>query len=95
MGKTHLAINLALELVRRGHLAGVFHDAGPMSSVDEVLGLPQAAPLLRRAEDDDEIGVIVLTTITVTCIFFEIIGPILTKFALKKAGESPQERLNG
>ena len=57
MGKTHLVINLALELVRRGHLAGVFHDAGPMSSVDEVLGLPQAAPLLRRAEDDDEIGV--------------------------------------
>ena len=33
------------------------------------------------------IGVDVLTTITATCIFFEIIGPILTKFALTKAGE--------
>ncbi|MBC2710830.1 MAG: hypothetical protein HGJ94_07480 [Desulfosarcina sp.] len=37
------------------------------------------------------IGVAVLTTITTTCVFFEIIGPILTKFALKKAGEIPHE----
>jgi len=56
-GKTHLAINLALELVRRGRLAGVFHDPGQLSSVDDVLGLPQAAPLLRRSEDDDGVGV--------------------------------------
>ena len=35
------------------------------------------------------IGAVVLTTITATCIFFEIIGPILTKIALKKAGELP------
>jgi hypothetical protein len=34
-----------------------------------------------------QIGANVLTTITATCIFFEIIGPILTKVALKKAGE--------
>jgi Mrp family chromosome partitioning ATPase len=27
VGKTHMAINLALELVRRGRLVGVFHDA--------------------------------------------------------------------
>ncbi len=37
------------------------------------------------------IAAIVFTTITTTCIFFEIIGPILTKFALKKAGEIPDE----
>lgn len=35
----------------------------------------------------DQLGSIVLTTVTATCIFFEIIGPILTKIALKKAGE--------
>ena len=35
------------------------------------------------------IGTSVLATITATCIFFEIIGPILTKFALKRAGEIP------
>ncbi|MCF7886216.1 MAG: cation:proton antiporter [Candidatus Marinimicrobia bacterium] len=35
----------------------------------------------------DHIGAVVLTTITVTCIFFEFIGPILAKYGLKKAGE--------
>ncbi|MEA1986683.1 MAG: cation:proton antiporter [Candidatus Marinimicrobia bacterium] len=35
----------------------------------------------------DNIGAIVITTVTATCIFFEIIGPILTKYALTKAGE--------
>jgi len=37
------------------------------------------------------IGAVVLTTVTATCIFFEIIGPILTKVALTKAGEIPHE----
>ncbi len=35
----------------------------------------------------DQIGATVITTVTATCIFFEIIGPILTKIALEKAGE--------
>ena len=34
-----------------------------------------------------KIGVTVITTITATSIFFEIIGPILTKLSLQKAGE--------
>lgn len=38
------------------------------------------------------IGTSVLTTITATCIFFEIIGPILTKIALEKAGEIPHKK---
>ena len=38
-----------------------------------------------------QIGSSVLTTITATCIFFEIIGPILTKVALKRAGEIPED----
>jgi len=33
------------------------------------------------------LGSTVLTTTTATCIIFEIVGPILTKIALKKAGE--------
>jgi len=37
------------------------------------------------------IGAAVLTTVTATCIFFEIIGPIITKIALKKAGEIPPD----
>jgi Kef-type K+ transport system membrane component KefB len=39
-----------------------------------------------------EIGSKVLATITATCIFFEIIGPILTKIALKRAGEIPEQQ---
>lgn len=37
--------------------------------------------------DPMTIGASVITTITATCIVFEIIGPILTKVALTKAGE--------
>ncbi len=37
----------------------------------------------------EEIGSTVITTVTATCIFFELIGPILTKFGLQKAGEIP------
>ncbi len=35
----------------------------------------------------DFISISVLATITATCIFFEIVGPILTRIALEKAGE--------
>ncbi len=38
-----------------------------------------------------KIGTAVITTITVTSIFFEILGPITTKIALRKAGEIPEE----
>ncbi|MCD4847298.1 MAG: cation:proton antiporter [Candidatus Aegiribacteria sp.] len=37
-----------------------------------------------------EIGIAVITTVTATCIIFEIIGPIMAKYALKKAGEIPE-----
>ena len=40
-------------------------------------------------EHADKIGAAVITTITATCIFFEVVGPICTKFALEKAGEIP------
>jgi len=39
------------------------------------------------------IGTSTLTTVTATCIVFEIIGPILAKIALQKAGEIPQSEL--
>lgn len=58
VGKTHLAINLALELARRGSLAGVFHDPGQTYAVDEMLDLQRSEALLRRAEDNDEYGII-------------------------------------
>jgi len=44
-----------------------------------------------NATHGDVLGTTVLTSVTATCIFFEIIGPILTKIALKKAGEIPEK----
>jgi Kef-type K+ transport system membrane component KefB len=39
-----------------------------------------------------KIGSAVITSITATCIFFEIIGPILTRVGLKKAGEIGEDK---
>lgn len=39
----------------------------------------------------DKLGTMVLTTVTATCIFFELVGPILTKIGLTKAGEINKE----
>ena len=39
------------------------------------------------ATTGEVLGASAITTVTATCIFFEIIGPIMTKVALEKAGE--------
>ena len=51
MGKTHLAVNLALELARRGRRAAVYHELESATSIDAVLSLPHAIRTLRRATD--------------------------------------------
>ena len=51
VGKTHLAVNLALEMVRRGRQAAVFNQTSSRSSIDELLDLPQTAILQRRSTD--------------------------------------------
>jgi Kef-type K+ transport system membrane component KefB len=45
------------------------------------------AVLANGQTSGDMIAAGVITTITATCLFFEIIGPILTRIALNKAGE--------
>jgi Kef-type K+ transport system membrane component KefB len=40
----------------------------------------------------DLIGSVLLMTITASCVFFEVIGPILAKVSLEKAGEIPKDR---
>jgi Kef-type K+ transport system membrane component KefB len=37
----------------------------------------------------DRLGALIITTITATSIIFEIVGPILCKLGLQKAGEIP------
>jgi len=58
VGKTHLAINLALEFVRRGHQTGLFHDCDGFSPMDALLTLPQPAEMQRRTTDIQENHVI-------------------------------------
>ena len=55
----------------------------------EFAGLGKVVEVVNGVEihSGDIIGTVGITTITATCIFFEIIGPILTKVALTKAGE--------
>ncbi len=57
----------------------------------EFAGLGKVVEVVNGVEihAGDVIGTVSITTITATCIFFEIIGPILTKIALTKAGEIP------
>ena len=49
-----------------------------LAAVDPNAGTPQS------------IGAMVITTVTATCVFFEVVGPILAKFALQRAGEIRQ-----
>ncbi|HUT40475.1 MAG TPA: hypothetical protein VM011_03965 [Gammaproteobacteria bacterium] len=50
-GKTQLSINLALELVRRGHLAGVFQDTLAARALDSQLDLNHSTTPHRRTTD--------------------------------------------
>ena len=49
LGKTHIAINLSLELVRRGRLVGLFHVPGGTSPVDQFIDIQ---PLVDRRQQD-------------------------------------------
>lgn len=50
-GVTHLAVNIALEQVRRGRQAGVFCVNDGALPVDQMLQLQQPVTMLRRADD--------------------------------------------
>ena len=56
--------------------------------------LPQAGVALglalMAAERFPEAGGEILSTVVGTCVFFEVIGPLFTRFALKHAGEIPR-----
>ena len=54
---------------------------------NEFAGLGKIVDAGTKSTHGDIIGITVITTVTATCIIFEIIGPILTRIALEKAGE--------
>ena len=91
-------IGLAYLIVRiTGKLIGAHLGARISNAVDSVrkylgLGLvPQAGVALGCAliakSDFPGVGNMILTTIVATTIVYEVIGPVCTKLALKKAGE--------
>jgi flagellar biosynthesis protein FlhG len=52
VGKSQLALNLALEMVRRGRWVGLFHDQVDSGSIDQLLSLPP--PVYRDRHDGEE-----------------------------------------
>jgi Kef-type K+ transport system membrane component KefB len=66
-------VAIGLSLIIKHEFAGVGAVAGTINGVPVTTG--------------DIIGTTAITTITATCVIFEIIGPIFTRIALKKAGE--------
>jgi hypothetical protein len=42
------------------------------------------------SQEGAAIGAAIITTVTATSVFFEVIGPILTRIALQKAQEVPE-----
>ncbi len=50
------------------------------SEIDGAYGIPHAV----------EIGTVVLTTITASSVVFELVGPVLTRYILKKTGEAAE-----
>jgi len=71
---------------------GILSQAGVAIGLSLIVSREFAGLSNPRAAD---IGSQVLTSITATCIIFEIVGPICTKFALHWAGEIPEDRASG
>ena len=57
-GKTQLAINIALEQVRRGRQVGVFYARECATPIENLLQLQQPVNMLRRADDPMERGLL-------------------------------------
>jgi len=57
-GKTHLAINIALEQVRRGRQVGVFYARECATPVENLLLVQQPVSMLRRVGDTTERGLL-------------------------------------
>jgi len=57
-GKTQLAINIALEQVRRGRQVGVFYARESATPIENLLQVQQPVNMLRRADDPRERGLL-------------------------------------
>ncbi|MGD8311642.1 MAG: hypothetical protein PVJ66_03530 [Gammaproteobacteria bacterium] len=57
VGKTHLAVNLALEFVRRGHQVGLYHELDLAAPIDDVLAL-RSGELPQQGISDERANII-------------------------------------
>lgn len=78
-------VAIGLSLIITKDFAELVKDPKVAAAVARHLELHQGTP--RMLYSPTIMGAALLTTVTATCIVFEIIGPILTKIALQKAGE--------
>ncbi|MEA3365005.1 MAG: cation:proton antiporter, partial [Candidatus Hydrogenedentes bacterium] len=80
------------EMVRKYIGLGILSQAGVAIGI-ALIARTQFTALGRQYDlpHATRIGAAVLTIVTATSIFFEILGPIMTKVALHKAGEIPPE----
>jgi Kef-type K+ transport system membrane component KefB len=83
LSQAGVAIGLSLIISTEfGHLARTPEVAGAVTRY--ATANPGANPLVY---DPVAIGAAIITVITATSVIFEIVGPVLTKIALSKAGE--------
>ena len=52
-GKSHLAVNLAFEYIRRGRLVGLYHELAAESPIENIVSL-KAPDLKQRRDGDDQ-----------------------------------------
>ncbi len=58
LGKSQLALNLALEMVRRGRWTGLFHEQAASPALDRLVRLPAAVFHERRTGDDTPVDIL-------------------------------------
>ncbi|MFH0911112.1 MAG: cation:proton antiporter [Planctomycetota bacterium] len=89
MGGAYLGALLsgAEDKIRRYLGLGILSQAG----VAIGLALIVKSEFAALGPEATRLGSAIITSVTATCVFFEIIGPITTKIALSKAGEIPEE----
>lgn len=83
VGKTHLGINMALELVRRGHHVGYYHERGGRLPVNQLLQLPPQS-LSRHASEKGD----------VLCLGYQGVDVISSRLSLSHWNGLDQELLD-
>lgn len=83
-GKSHLAVNLAFEYIRRGRLVGLYHELAADSPIEDIVSLKTPDPRQRR--DGDERPVVI-------CRGYQGVDIVSCTSPLSDTGPNDAERL--